>query len=528
MIREQKLVLSIAIVLFALGAFCLAMRAKSLEGPALPGGQSIWKLTYEIEIPSPKGARVYVAIPQSTAHCRVFKESFSYHGLWMDTVRAGKTHTREIVIVPLLGSEQGRFTADFDIHLSKDDLWKTAGAKVGLSAQEVSYYLREEPAIQVSAPVISAILVDLRAGAQNKSELLEKVFDYCSENMVPSGPRGPADAARSLERRRGTDIGRARAMVALCRAVKIPARLVSGFELTASSEPQTRCWVEAFTKKGWCSYDPVNGYRGEMPSTFVPIRVDGSQIVRASAADADLRTRWSIRRIFPSPVPKPWASHGWLSIFDLTRLSPGMQAVIALILLLPFGALMTAILRNIVGIRTFGTFTPALIALSFVQADWRMSTLALVVILGVGVLARLALNRLKILMVPRLGIILTLVILLMVLGVSILDYLGLTPTASATLLPMVILTMMVERFNVMAEEDGYAEAFKVLGGTLVAAICCLLLLHVDFLSRLVLVFPETLLIVAAALLLIGRYAGYRLTELWRFRDFASSVTKERH
>jgi hypothetical protein len=189
---------------------------------------------------------------------------------------------------------------------------------------------------------------------------------------------------------------------------------------------------------------------------------------------------------------------------------------------------MTALLRNIVGIRTFGTFTPALIALSFVQADWRTGTLALVVILGVGVLAQLGLNKLKILMVPRLGIILTLVILLMVLGVSILDYLGLTPTASATLLPMVILTMMVERFNVMAEEDGYAEAFKVLGGTLVAAICCLLLLRVDFLSRLVLVFPEVPLIVAAALLLIGRYAGYRLTELWRFRDFASSAMKGRH
>jgi transglutaminase-like putative cysteine protease len=527
-IKEQKLVVSIAVVLAALGAFCLAMRARSLEGPALPGGQSIWRLTYEVEMPSTKGARVYVAIPQSTAHCRVFKESFSYHGLWMDTVRGGKTHTREIVIVPLLGSKQGRFTADFDIHLSKNDIWKTTGAKAGLSAQEVSYYLREEPAVQVSTPVVSVIVAGLRSNAGSKTELLENIFDYCSENMVPSGVRGPTDAARSLEYRRGTCVGRARAMVALCRAVKIPARLVSGFELTTPSEPQMHCWVEAFTKKGWRSYDPVNGYRGEMPSTFVPIRVDGSQIVRASAADADLRTRWSIRRIFPSPVPKTRAAHGWLSVLDLTRLSPGMQAVIALILLLPFGALMTALLRNIVGIRTFGTFTPALIALSFVQADWRTGTLALVVILGVGVLAQLGFNKLKILMVPRLGIILTLVILLMVLGVSILDYLGLTPTASATLLPMVILTMMVERFNVMAEEDGYAEAFKVLGGTLVAAICCLLLLRVDFLSRLVLVFPEVPLIVAAALLLIGRYAGYRLTELWRFRDFASSAMKGRH
>jgi hypothetical protein len=35
----------------------------------------------------------------------------------------------------------------------------------------------------------------------------------------------------------------------------------------------------------------------------------------------------------------------------------------------------------------------------------------------------------------------------------------------------------------------------------------------------VFVFPESLLIVLALTLLIGRYTGYRVTELFRFRDF---------
>jgi len=38
------------------------------------------------------------------------------------------------------------------------------------------------------------------------------------------------------------------------------------------------------------------------------------------------------------------------------------------------------------------------------------------------------------------------------------------------------------------------------------------------LGHLVFVFPELLLIVLAANLLLGRYTGYRLTELWRFRS----------
>jgi hypothetical protein len=484
-------------------------------------------LTYEIEITNTKGTKVYIAIPYSTAHCRIFKESFSYDGLWMDMIKGARTQIREIVIVPILGSEQGRFTADFDIHMSKDDKWKIPVLKQGLAVKEISYYLREEPGVQISAPMISSILTDLRETAKSKSELLDKIFDYCSENIVQSIPQGPADALGSLERSSGTNLGRVRAMIALCRAAKIPARIVSGFELTTQSDPQMHFWVEVFIKKSWSPYDPVNGYRGELPPGLVPIRIDGSQIIRASA-DINLQTSWSIQRIFPNPTPNGWATREWLSIGDLTRLTPGMQTVIALVLLLPIGALMTAILRNFVGIRTYGTFAPTLIALSFVQADWRTGTLAFVVVLGVGVLARLFLNKLKILMVPRLGIILTLVVLTMILGVSTLDYFGLTPTASAALLPMVILTMMVERFNITAEEDGYREAFMVLGGTLLAAICCLLLLRVEYFSRLLLNYPEVLLFVAGALLLIGRYTGYRLMEMWRFRDLAANVMEERH
>ena len=34
-------------------------------------------------------------------------------------------------------------------------------------------------------------------------------------------------------------------------------------------------------------------------------------------------------------------------------------------------------------------------------------------------------------------------------------------------------------------------------------------------------YPETLGLVMAGQLLIGRYTGYRLTELFRFRDFLS-------
>jgi hypothetical protein len=524
-IRERKLVASTAIALVVLGALCLSARLRFLQGSALGSGQSVWRITYDIELLDSKAAKVYVAIPSGTVHCRIFRESFSHHGLWMDMIRSAKTRTREVVIVPLLGFDQGRFTADFDIHLNRNAQREAPAMKHELTARELSHYLREEPVVQTTAPVVSTTAARLKTESRTRSQLLDNIFDYCAENIVENGPEGPSDAASTLEQAGGTCLGCASAMVALCRAVKIPARLVVGFELASRSDPRMNHWVEVFVKKRWRPYDPVSGYRGELPPRFVPIRVDGADILRASG-DATLRTRFAVRRTVPDPILRPIVTRRWLSIGDLTRLTPGMQATAGLVLLLPVAALLTAMFRNLIGIRTFGTFAPSLIALSFVQADWRTGAMVFFIVLTTGMLGRLFLSRLQLLMVPRLGVILTLVVLTMILGISILDYLGLTPTASAALFPMVILTTMVERFNITAEEDGYREAFVVLGGTLMVAACCLVLLRVEYLGQLVLAFPEVLLFVAAALLLAGRYTGYRLTELWRFRDLLTDDVEE--
>jgi hypothetical protein len=57
-------------------------------------------------------------------------------------------------------------------------------------------------------------------------------------------------------------------------------------------------------------------------------------------------------------------------------------------------------------------------------------------------------------------------------------------------------------------------------GTLVAAAVIYALMINPTVKHFVLVFPETLLVLLAAMLLLGRYTGYRLTELLRFRELA--------
>jgi hypothetical protein len=192
---------------------------------------------------------------------------------------------------------------------------------------------------------------------------------------------------------------------------------------------------------------------------------------------------------------------------------------LSLFLLLPLGALVTAVFRTVIGVPTFGTFTPALLALSFVDADWRSGVFIFASVVILGLLSRTLLERLRLLLVSRLSVILTLIVLCVTLSVSLLDYFRFTPSVQAVLLPMIVTTMMVERFYVTAEEESLSSGLRLLAGTAVVAVCCYAVLQWEAAGRILLAYPETHLFTLAALILLGRYTGYRLTELWRFRDF---------
>jgi hypothetical protein len=87
---------------------------------------------------------------------------------------------------------------------------------------------------------------------------------------------------------------------------------------------------------------------------------------------------------------------------------------------------------------------------------------------------------------------------------------------SVALFPMVIMTMTIERMSVVWEENGPGEALQQGAGSLLVAAFAYLLMNIELLRYFVFVFPESLLLVLAMTLLLGRYSGYRLTELLRF------------
>jgi hypothetical protein len=313
---------------------------------------------------------------------------------------------------------------------------------------------------------------------------------------------------------------RARTAMTVLAAARIPSRVVRGVPMTSRERrAEIVPWLEVHDGERWRYFDPVTGGEG-LPENFLVwwrgedpmVQVDGGSdtdvtvSVQSSVADPILVAR---RR-----AEAHGDAFGELSLFSLPIES---QAVYGVLLAVPLGALMVVFLRNVVGVETFGTFMPVLIALAFRETRLLWGVLLFSTLVVVGLSFRFYMERLRLLLVPRLAAVLTIVVLLM-LGVSLLSQkLGFETGLSVGLFPMVILTMTIERMSIVWEERGPGDAIRQGLGSLLVAATCYLIMGLEIVEHLMFVFPELLLVTLAATLLLGRYTGYRLTELARFR-----------
>jgi hypothetical protein len=200
-------------------------------------------------------------------------------------------------------------------------------------------------------------------------------------------------------------------------------------------------------------------------------------------------------------------------------LEPDEQILIRFLLLLPLGGLVVSAIRALIGVPTFGSFTPVLLGLAFLNPGTLVWSLVLfVTAVLVGGKLRGALDRLQLLQVSRFAMLLTLIIMFLVGLVVVTGRVGLPAAPSIAFFPLAILTHTAERFWTLETESGRGSAVRGLLGTLGVAVCVSLALSPAVVHHVLFWCPEGLGLVLAGLILLGRYNGYRLLELYRFRE----------
>lgn len=281
-------------------------------------------------------------------------------------------------------------------------------------------------------------------------------------------------------------------------------------------------WIEVYVDNKWITFDFNNGVFS-VPENFLTLW-RGSEPMAKGTGIQNLYVNLSVQKRIESQLESTFAivekSAPAVTAFSLFSLPVETQELFKTILLIPLGALLLVILRNVIGISTFGTFMPILIALSFVETKLLAGIILFSTIVGIGMIFRLLFEKLHLLLVPRLAAILIIVVLIMAI-LSVVSYrLGINYGLSVAMFPMIILTMTIERMAIVWDENGAAAAIKQGVGSLSIAVLAYLIFVSQYIEFILFVFPEVQLVFLAFTLLVGRYTGYRLMDLFRFRAFA--------
>ena len=240
------------------------------------------------------------------------------------------------------------------------------------------------------------------------------------------------------------------------------------------------------------------------------------------------RDRIAVAKLLAVSLPG-LAAVFWLIVQSLTDIPPdlldgtiGEDAapmaqwgidVMHLLLVIPIGAALVLFARLVIGLNSFGIFTPLLLALALIQMGPVFGLLLLGSAMVIGRLVVPALERMK---QPRMAM---MAVLIGIVVCVLYGFMQLGPRDfSATAFPVVVTALVIERWWVSRKADGPGEASNLLATTAALAIILQLVLAAPVLrwgTESYPVAPPLLGTVIAFAL--GTYRGLRLSELFRFQ-----------
>jgi len=379
---------------------------------------------------------------------------------------------------------------------------------------------------QSKAPEIVQKANSLAPPGTKLTQTLKAVFNYCMREVRYMKVRGTTDAITAFRLGEASCNGKVRLMVAMLRAKGIPARMANGLILETSRKRTSHAWVEAWVLDRWVPFCPTNDYFAQIPDTYLEL-AKGDVAIITHSPSIGFDWKWIIHRQLNhrekavlSNTEHPFnILRAWTTLKDYHV----SLDLIMVILMIPIGATVVAFARNFVGLVPFGTFMPALVAVSFRDTGFPLGAVMFATVILVGCCTNLLLMKLRLLHIPRLTIIIT-VVVMSILSLSIVCIrLGLSSGAAVSLFPMAILSLTTERFTLTMIVEGWHDAVKRLIVTFLVSSLCFLVINWTFLQLVVTAYPEILLLNVAINLVLGSWTGLRLVELWRFRDLLGSA-----
>ncbi|PIQ78323.1 hypothetical protein COV81_05065 [Candidatus Peregrinibacteria bacterium CG11_big_fil_rev_8_21_14_0_20_41_10] len=226
---------------------------------------------------------------------------------------------------------------------------------------------------------------------------------------------------------------------------------------------------------------------------------------------------------------KPWRILSYTLNFLTEKGIPDNTLI--LILLLPVIATVIAFLKQVVGLSTLGLYTPTIITLTFLILGIKFGVVILFFITIVSLVSHKILKKFRLLYVPKMAIVITIVSLtiFILFSLAVLWNILDAEFISFAIFPTVVMGTLVEKVVTANSTKSFGKSLLTILGVLVVSGIAYIIVggpidflfinfRFDFIRNFIANYPEAIILFVIINTLLGRWTGLRLTEVIHFQE----------
>lgn len=194
---------------------------------------------------------------------------------------------------------------------------------------------------------------------------------------------------------------------------------------------------------------------------------------------------------------------------------------IFLILLTPFLGLFVSFVRVVIGLPTLDMLVPIALAFALVAVGITVGLLVLGAILIASYIAKKSLSKLRIMFYPKRSLSMVFLAFSVFAALGLGVELGFERILSVSIFPILVLMLLGDLIVSVQLHKSASETFVITTTTVFIGLIGYAAAMSSIIQDTVILYPELIFLVIPANLLIGRYFGLRVLELFRFNEVST-------